>query len=262
MRRRVTGGFTLIELLVVIAVMAVLAAILFPVFAQAREKARQATCLANLRQIGAATLMYAQDYDETLLWNPPHGGTPGSVLSKAFHRYCSDQPTISFLVLLQPYLKSAAVFRCPSSKGYPADVYHHENYLRSLDLRIYGGVGYGFNEPLFAHPCAPRGLASLKHAASEVALFGDSLDPWASYAYDVQEDGEHVSYWARSDGTPPFSGATDGQSAGRPRHQGGIDFVYADGRACFGRPLVTNAPGGPQVPGSRIWGYYPQAKLE
>ena len=59
-------GFTLIELLVVIAIIAILAAILFPVFAQARDKARMATCLSNCKQIGLATMMYAQDYDERL----------------------------------------------------------------------------------------------------------------------------------------------------------------------------------------------------
>ena len=65
MQKRRTA-FTLIELLVVIAIIAILAAILFPVFAQAREKARQTTCVSNLRQIGVAVMMYTQDYDETL----------------------------------------------------------------------------------------------------------------------------------------------------------------------------------------------------
>src|SRR5262249_13210273 len=72
MKRRT--GFTLIELLSVIAIIAILAAILFPVFAQAREKARQATCLSNCKQIGTATYMYVQDYDETF---PGHNWTLG-----------------------------------------------------------------------------------------------------------------------------------------------------------------------------------------
>src|SRR5580704_9580530 len=66
--RRVAGnGFTLIELLVVIAIIAILAAILFPVFAQAREKARAISCLSNTKQMGLAAIMYTQDYDETLV---------------------------------------------------------------------------------------------------------------------------------------------------------------------------------------------------
>src|ERR671916_3232132 len=64
------NGFTLIELLVVIAIIAILAAILFPVFAQAREKARQASCLSNVKQIGLAAMMYVQDYDETYPGGP------------------------------------------------------------------------------------------------------------------------------------------------------------------------------------------------
>ena len=62
---RARTGFTLIELLVVIAIIAILAAILFPVFAQARERARMSACLSNMRQIGSALMMYVQDYDET-----------------------------------------------------------------------------------------------------------------------------------------------------------------------------------------------------
>src|SRR5438067_87743 len=76
LRKRLKRGFTLIELLVVIAIIAILAAILFPVFAQAREKARAISCVSNLNQIGKATMMYVQDYDETYPcgWGSLDGG--------------------------------------------------------------------------------------------------------------------------------------------------------------------------------------------
>src|SRR6188474_3609096 len=76
--RRFSRAFTLIELLVVIAIIAILAAILFPVFAQAREKARQASCTSNLKQQGLGILMYAQDYDEMLPWSGNNLVTPTS----------------------------------------------------------------------------------------------------------------------------------------------------------------------------------------
>ena len=87
-------GFTLIELLVVIAIIAILAAILFPVFAKAREKARQTSCLSNLKQIGLGLLMYIQDYDEMT----PTGGT--------------------YTVLTHPYTKNWQIFDCPSMRDF------------------------------------------------------------------------------------------------------------------------------------------------
>ncbi|MCX7598723.1 MAG: DUF1559 domain-containing protein, partial [Armatimonadetes bacterium] len=109
-------GFTLIELLVVIAIIAILAAILFPVFARAREKARQTSCLSNIKQITLAALMYIQDYDER--WtasrlsttNPPAPGGPYAT------PYCGT--IYWWWDMVKPYVKNDQIIICPSATAH------------------------------------------------------------------------------------------------------------------------------------------------
>lgn len=122
LKRHRRDAFTLIELLVVIAIISILAAILFPVFARARENARRASCMSNLKQIGLGIMQYTQDYDERLIpWN---GGSRRGGESPYYHE------------AIQPYVKSYQVFRCPSARSYAATL--------ANQVELYWPT-YGFN---------------------------------------------------------------------------------------------------------------------
>jgi len=146
-RSRGVKGFTLIELLVVIAIIAILAAILFPVFAQAREKARQTSCLSNLKQIGLGSNMYMQDYDERLIpsWlcengtdNGGHGNGCNNDLPAG-----GEGRKWTWVTLIQPYVKNSQITYCPSAKdgwgpGWPDDAKYGGSYGINHD-----NVGWG-----------------------------------------------------------------------------------------------------------------------
>ena len=106
---RTRRGFTLIELLVVIAIIAILAAILFPVFARAREKARQTSCLSNMKQIALGHLMYAQDYDEMIV--------PSLLYFNSDN--LNPPQTMWWYMRIEPYVKNEQIFLCPSVRGEP-----------------------------------------------------------------------------------------------------------------------------------------------
>lgn len=129
-RETARAAFTLIELLVVIAIIAILAAILFPVFAQARESARQATCTSNVRQIGLSVKMYLQDYDETM----PIFYAYNTKAPDGSRAWAGDPKHKGVEVLLQPYMKNTPIFKCPDDSGGPS--------LSDPDFGCPGRAGY------------------------------------------------------------------------------------------------------------------------
>jgi prepilin-type N-terminal cleavage/methylation domain-containing protein len=115
--RSKTAGFTLIELLTVIAIVGILAALLFPVFASVRGKARQTVCASNMRQIGTAIIMYAQDYDDQFPWGDDPSDAHTSIWSST--SFAAIVPTMPYLHnVLDPFIKSRDLWRCPSDTGY------------------------------------------------------------------------------------------------------------------------------------------------
>lgn len=196
-QRRTTKGFTLIELLVVIAIISILAAILFPVFARARENARRSSCASNLKQIGIAAMMYSQDYDETLA--PLFNG--------------SFFPVTGWMYLLTPYAKSDQLFDCPNVTPYTTN-----NTLSDY----YNFRSYGYNDYLGFNP-AGVALAQIGSPA-ETVMFGDN------HAHDPNTNYGFYRLIRPSVSTGEFWDMTNG-SVGRitNRHLEGANVCYADG---------------------------------
>jgi prepilin-type N-terminal cleavage/methylation domain-containing protein/prepilin-type processing-associated H-X9-DG protein len=164
MKRDSHRGFTLIELLVVIAVIAILAALLFPVFAQARDKAKQTACLSNMKQIGLATAIYAQDWDEVL---PPQS----HVLN-----FASPGAPPNFLASILPYVRSAAIFVCPAAVDWPQGISGDQRCTRtSCDSYDANGVVAG--RPLSVVPDPARIVCLQEDRYRENLMW--SLPLWA-----------------------------------------------------------------------------------
>jgi prepilin-type N-terminal cleavage/methylation domain-containing protein/prepilin-type processing-associated H-X9-DG protein len=164
-------GFTLIELLVVIAIIAILAAILFPVFAKAREKARQSSCLSNTKQIGIALLAYAQDYDETF---PQCSGSNYQSDDRALYGNFGYNTAAGYVgtyhdwaIVIMPYIKNTQLFACPSDGTYAAP--GGGGYGCSYGMALNGLDNSGAYVPTFSAPVALGKLAR----PSETMIIGE-----------------------------------------------------------------------------------------
>jgi prepilin-type N-terminal cleavage/methylation domain-containing protein/prepilin-type processing-associated H-X9-DG protein len=254
MKRRIVG-FTLIELLVVIAIIAILAAILFPVFAQAREKARAASCLSNLKQVSTAIMLYTQDNDEYMPYNYMYDFNCPNYDTQTMLWYWQD--------LCRPYIKNEQVYLCPSASphmstdylrppGTPSvlirDYIANASWGYSLDAEstIVGGIEYGrpagddVAGPFTNMWCNPSvSLAAIDDAAGTISVFDSSYpynEIWRGMQVDAyfnatQKCSEAVDYGSWGDPRPQDVRCHDGFVA--KRHTGGFNAAFCDGHAKF-----------------------------
>lgn len=232
------SGFTLIELLVVIAIIAILAAILFPVFAQARAKARQATCVSNMKQLGIAILMYTQDYDETL---PPSNYSAAPLAGNVGWYYLVDPYVKASMPTSMAQLGQArlSIFVCPEYERSAWSATLNSPTRSYIANRMIFG-GYDRNLPAAMWE-APKAMAAMQ-AAAQVVMLAEAAGGcvWAQGVDDIAIlSGQHAT----------FQACNRYYIYGRDRHSAGSSYTLGDGHAKWFRapnPNFVQGPGGIQ----------------
>jgi prepilin-type N-terminal cleavage/methylation domain-containing protein/prepilin-type processing-associated H-X9-DG protein len=254
---RCKKAFTLIELLVVIAIIAILAAILFPVFAQARESARKTSCLSNVKEISLALTMYVQDYDERFpMWaNSMTTGTPGWDPVPALGHPDPDCPDEVYHYtgwdkMVQPYVKNRQIFQCPDNYG-PGQGYTWGGGNDNSDPS--GVLNYALNSRLDGRSWdsweAPSKLAAITWPAQAILISEDGVNsstggtrsdsccaPGAYYSgsncYDCDSWNTGEWGWSGDAAQALYVEAYTGNAPGPlSTHNGGSNYGFTDGHA-------------------------------
>lgn len=211
MRKQLCRGFTLIELLVVIAIISILAAILFPVFARARENARRASCQSNLKQISLGILMYVQDYDEHLpMYRVPAGST-----DYAARPY-------GWADAIQPYVKSIQLLQCPSDSGAYTEVPStagYTDYAYNLWMGGWGPTSKG----------SGMSLSQLTQPTLTIMNIDYTTGNSSSYSVGNSSTGDGSSTCGYYGNPDCGDGLARISSASSVRHLGGTNVAFADG---------------------------------
>ncbi len=246
-------AFTLIELLVVIAIIAILAAILFPVFAQARASARKTACLSNTKQIALAALMYLQDYDETVVPLAVKSAT-GTLQGADEARPGLPRSNEVFDLLLSPYIKSVAIWNCPESAWVrPASAYYISPKPRTYSLNQHVAVDAGtlYFGSWFGYTPNPLTLAAIE-SPSELIIASDGTSK-ASGIYGLYSNFVGATNSAYS-ACSAYQGRTFNGTEQYKRHQGGANYALSDGHSKYLRPEQTLTP--------NVWWYAEHPKTD